>query len=104
LSYLTKYPFTRVKIDRSFVRNIAKGCPQEATAIVPSMIVMAHNLGFEVIAEGVETEDQSAFLRAKRCDEVQGYLYGVPLPEEDFEVFLRNYNARSNSGRAKAAS
>ncbi len=95
LSYLTKYPLTRVKIDRSFVRNIASRSPQQATAIVRSMIVMAHNLGLDVIAEGVETQDQAAFLRAKRCDEVQGYLYSAPLCEQDFEAFARRDGSKS---------
>lgn len=94
LSYLTKYPLTRVKIDRSFVQSITKRCPQQATAVVRSMIVMAHNLGFDVVAEGVETPDQAAFLHAKRCDEVQGYLYSKPLPAEDFESFLIGYSPR----------
>jgi diguanylate cyclase (GGDEF)-like protein/PAS domain S-box-containing protein len=94
LSYLTKYPLTRIKIDRSFVRNIAKKCPQQATAIVRSMIVMAHNLGFEVIAEGVETADQAAFLQTKRCDEAQGYLYAPPLSEKEFDDFLRNHSKK----------
>jgi diguanylate cyclase (GGDEF)-like protein/PAS domain S-box-containing protein len=104
LSYLTKYPLTRVKIDRSFVRNISKRCPQEATAIVRSMIVMAHNLGFDVIAEGVETSDQEAFLQSKHCDEVQGYLYAKPLPAEDFEMFLRDYSLPLQKRRLKTVS
>jgi diguanylate cyclase (GGDEF)-like protein/PAS domain S-box-containing protein len=94
LSYLTKYPLTRVKIDRSFVRSIAKKCPQEATAIVRSMIVMAHNLGFEVIAEGVETSYQAKFLQSKRCDEVQGYLYAAPLAADEFKTFVLDYAKR----------
>jgi diguanylate cyclase (GGDEF)-like protein/PAS domain S-box-containing protein len=93
LSDLTKYPLTRVKIDRGFVRNIAKKCPQQATAIVRSMIVMAHNLGFEVTAEGVETLDQAAFLKSKRCEEAQGYLYATPLPSHEFESFVRSYGS-----------
>jgi diguanylate cyclase (GGDEF)-like protein/PAS domain S-box-containing protein len=103
LSYLTKYPLTRVKIDRSFVQNIAKRCPQQATAVVRSMIVMAHNLGFDVIAEGVETPDQASFLQAKRCDEVQGYLYAKPLPADEFERFLRGYDSRRKSNMAAAS-
>ncbi len=57
LSYLTRYPLTCLKIDQSFVRKIADGFTSEDTAIVRSIIVMAHNLGFEVVAEGVETGD-----------------------------------------------
>ena len=58
------------------------------------MIVMAHNLGFDVVAEGVETPDQAAFLPPKRCDEVQGYLYSRPLPAEDLKSFLIGYSPR----------
>ena len=54
------------------------------------MIVMAHNLGLEVIAEGVETPAQAAFLRAAQCEEVQGFLYAKPLPGVEFEEFLRS--------------
>lgn len=99
LSYLTRYPLTRVKIDQSFIRNIAHKCPQEATAIVRSIIIMAHNLGLGVTAEGVETFDQAAFLRARRCDEVQGYLYAAPLPADQFEAFVESYRAAGHRRR-----
>ena len=89
LSYLARYPLTRLKIDQSFVRKIAGAFTPADTAIVRSIIVMAHNLGLEVIAEGVETVTQAAFLRAERCEEFQGYLYARPLPAAAFEAFLR---------------
>ncbi len=88
LSYLTRYPLTRIKIDQSFVRKIGKESAPEDSAIVRSLIVMAHNLGLGIIAEGVETEDQAAFLRDNHCDEVQGFLYAKALPAEVFEEFL----------------
>jgi EAL domain-containing protein (putative c-di-GMP-specific phosphodiesterase class I) len=62
----------------------------ENSAIVRSLIVMAHNLGLEVIAEGVETEAQAAFLRSERCEQAQGYLYAKPLPVGDFEDYVRS--------------
>lgn len=89
LSYLARYPLTRIKIDQSFVRNIAEGSRPEDTAIVRSIIVMAHNLGLAVIAEGVETAAQEAFLRAEKCEELQGYFFARPLSMEKFAEFLR---------------
>jgi diguanylate cyclase (GGDEF)-like protein len=88
LSYLTRCPLTRLKIDQSFVRKITDKSPPEETAIVRSIIVMAHNLGLEVIAEGVETAAQADFLRAEKCEELQGYLFARPLPASDVEGYL----------------
>jgi diguanylate cyclase (GGDEF)-like protein/PAS domain S-box-containing protein len=93
LSYLARYPLTRIKIDQSFVRKIAAGSKPEDTAIVRSIIVMAHNLGLGVIAEGVETAAQAAFLRAEKCDELQGYFYAKPLAASSLEAFLRSNRA-----------
>jgi diguanylate cyclase (GGDEF)-like protein/PAS domain S-box-containing protein len=87
LSYLTRFPLSRIKIDRSFVRNITDNA--EHAAIVRSLIAMAHNLGLEVIAEGVETEAQAAFLLKEKCEEAQGFLYAKPLPAGEFEDYLR---------------
>lgn len=91
LSYLTRYPLSRIKIDQSFVRKISDSHSAEDTAIVRSIIVMAHNLGLEVTAEGVETPAQAAFLQAQGCEEVQGFLYARPLPIAEFERFLRSH-------------
>jgi diguanylate cyclase (GGDEF)-like protein/PAS domain S-box-containing protein len=90
LSYLTRYPLTRIKIDRSFVQKIGSQSAGEDTAIVRSIIVMGRNLGLEVIAEGVETAAQAAFLKAEGCHELQGFLFGKPLPADAFEDFLRS--------------
>jgi diguanylate cyclase (GGDEF)-like protein/PAS domain S-box-containing protein len=87
LSYLTRFPLSRIKIDRSFVRKIPDDA--DAAAIVRSLIVMAHNLGLGVIAEGVETEAQAAFLLAEGCEEAQGFLYCEPVSAVDFERHLR---------------
>ena len=95
LSYLTRYPLTRIKIDRSFVHKIEDKATPENTAIVRSIIVMAHNLGLAVIAEGVETRDQAVFLQRAKCEEVQGYLYARPLAPEDFRSFLHANRMRS---------
>ncbi len=90
LSYLTRYPLTRIKIDRSFIQKINTQSVGEETAIVRSIIVMGRNLGLEVIAEGVETTAQAEFLRAEGCHELQGFLYSKPLPADAFEHYLRS--------------
>jgi diguanylate cyclase (GGDEF)-like protein/PAS domain S-box-containing protein len=87
LNYLTRFPVSRIKIDRSFVGRITDNA--EDSAIVRSLIAMAHNLELEVIAEGVETAAQAAFLLNERCQEAQGFLYSIPLPAEEFEAYLR---------------
>ena len=88
LSYLTRYPLTRIKIDRSFVAKIIDQSEGTDTAIVRGILIMAHNLGLEVAAEGVETQCQAEYLRAKKCEEAQGYLYGKPMPLKEFEELL----------------
>jgi diguanylate cyclase (GGDEF)-like protein len=87
LSYLRLFPIDVVKIDRSFVRDLTLD-PDDA-AIATSIIAMAHSLKLEVIAEGVETEEQLAFLQRERCDQMQGYLFSKPVPSEEFETMLR---------------
>lgn len=86
LSYLRQYPFDRVKIDRSFVAEIETN-PDDAR-LVAAIIAMAHRLGLQVVAEGVETLAQARFLRQRGCDELQGFLFGKPVPHEEFVRFL----------------
>jgi len=87
LSYLKRFPIHTLKIDRSFTTGI----PHDASdcAIASTIISIGRQLGHRVIAEGVETPDQLAFLRDSGCDEVQGYLYAKPLPAAGFEQGLR---------------
>jgi len=87
LSYLTRLPLTALKIDRSFVRDSASST--QAASIVRSVIDMAHNLNFTVIAEGVETPEQVAFLRRHGCDLGQGYLFDPPMTAADLALRLR---------------
>ena len=86
LSYLTLFPVTHIKIDRSFVARVADSARD--AAIVRSLIAMAHSMELDVIAEGVETEAQAAFLKDQDCEEAQGYLYSKPLPAPEFEKYL----------------
>jgi len=88
--YLTPFPIDRLKIDRSFISGIANN-PNDA-AIVMAIIVMAHCLGFEVIAEGVETDEQLSFLKMHGCNDVQGYLLGYPVPADEFTKLLTDYH------------
>ena len=82
LTYVKHFPVDRLKIDQSFVRDLGSN-PHDA-AIVRAIISLGHSLELEVIAEGVESEEQLAILRAEGCDEVQGYFLGKPMPSADF--------------------
>lgn len=88
LSYLMRYPLTRLKLDRSFVRNLSDTAAAEDTAIVRSIVGMAHNLRLAVVAEGVETQEQADFLRRRACEEAQGFLFARPMPAAAFEILL----------------
>ena len=78
LSTLRAFPFDRLKVDRSFVKDLA--CSQEASAIVHAVIGLAHGLALPVIAEGVESSQQLDILKKAGCAEIQGYLVGKPQP------------------------
>ncbi len=84
LSYLSKFPITHLKIDQAFVQELNPS----NRAIVKTIISLAKNLNLNVIAEGVETEEQAQFLETLHCDEVQGYFYSKPLPKGQIETLL----------------
>jgi diguanylate cyclase (GGDEF)-like protein/PAS domain S-box-containing protein len=98
LQYLKRLPLDQIKIDQSFVRDIVTD-PNDA-AIVQTIIAMTEILGFDVIAEGVETEAQREFLDLRNCPAFQGYLFGKPVPLAQFETALRD---RSDSSRHSSA-
>ena len=84
LSYLKMLPVQQLKIDRSFVTGI--GCNPEDEAIIKSVMALARSLDFEVVAEGVETSEQAAFLNAEGCHQLQGWLHGRALAPADFRA------------------
>jgi diguanylate cyclase (GGDEF)-like protein len=87
LSYLKRFPIHKLKIDQSFIRDISDD-PDNA-AIVKAIIALSHSLRLQVVAEGVEHDDELRFLRSLGNDEYQGFLHSRPMPAHDFEVYLR---------------
>jgi EAL domain-containing protein (putative c-di-GMP-specific phosphodiesterase class I) len=90
LSYLKRFPIHTLKIDQSFVKDIA--IDGDDASIVGAMIGMGKNLKQRVIAEGIETEEELAFLGGLNCEEGQGFLFGHPLPADDFTRLLLDAN------------
>ena len=88
LSYLHRFPVDTLKIDRSFINCI--GQPEENLEIIQSIIHLAHNLGMNVVAEGIETEEQLIYLQKLNCDFGQGYLFNRPLTAQETENLLRD--------------
>jgi diguanylate cyclase (GGDEF)-like protein/PAS domain S-box-containing protein len=86
LAYLQKFPFDKLKIDRAFIAGVDRNIP--SASIVRAVIGMARSLGMPVVAEGVETEGERAFLANEACDQIQGYLVGKPAPIESFAGIL----------------
>ncbi len=95
LSYLKRYPIDTIKIDQSFVRHITTEADDAAIAI--AIIAMANSLKLTVVAEGVETEEQKAFLVQQGCDAIQGYLLSRPLPADEITAWLRAHDARGGN-------
>lgn len=91
LALLRRVPVEALKIDRQFVQAMVED--RDAAAIVQAVVALAHALGLTVIAEGVETREQWLFLRAYRCDRIQGYRLARPLPEADVPAFMAAHRA-----------
>jgi diguanylate cyclase (GGDEF)-like protein len=89
LSYLKKFPIDELKIDRSFLTNVPE--INEDNSIVKAIIAMAHSLGLEVVAEGVEKAEQLEFLRQLNCDIIQGFIYSKPLNKKQFAEYLASH-------------
>ncbi len=93
LGYLRQFPVHTLKVDQSFVKNLPQN--KDDAAITAAIIAMGHNLNLEVIAEGVETKSELAFLQAHHCDGVQGFYLSKPLPAEELEAFLKRGTYKS---------
>jgi diguanylate cyclase (GGDEF)-like protein/PAS domain S-box-containing protein len=97
LSHLKRFPISSVKIDRSFIRDIVMD-PDDAE-IIKAIISMAHGMGLSVVAEGVESQAQLAFLGNLQCDEYQGFLFSPPVSQDEAGHLLRDNNASEHSKR-----
>jgi EAL domain-containing protein (putative c-di-GMP-specific phosphodiesterase class I) len=91
LSYLHIFPIDLLKLDRSFVQEIGQSA--DGTVICDATIGLAHNLGLQIVAEGVETEQQRDYLIGKGCDLIQGYLFSRPVPAGEVTAFIRQRNS-----------
>ncbi len=91
LSYLRSFPFDKIKIDQSFVRDLASSA--DAAAIIRAITALGASLGIRTTAEGVETEQQLTQLRAEGCSELQGYLFSRPIPPEHVPALIARINA-----------
>lgn len=96
LAHLTRLPFDVFKIDRTFTAGI--GVDESAMVIVQTILAMARSLGYETVAEGVETVEQLEFITSHGCRQAQGYLFGKPMPSAEFELWV----ARNNTGALKS--
>jgi diguanylate cyclase (GGDEF)-like protein len=91
LAYLHRLPLDKIKVDRSFVRQITR--PGGTLPVVHTITVLAHHRGLQVVAEGVETEEEFELVHAARCDLVQGFYVGMPLAEEEITALLADQKA-----------
>jgi len=88
LSYLKRFPLQILKIDRSFIHDLEEN--RNSRALVEAIIAMGHSLKLEIVAEGVETEEQLSFLRSRNIKMIQGYFFSPPVPAEEFRALLQD--------------
>jgi len=91
LAYLKKLPISELKIDRSFIQDIPFN--EDDMAITTAILALAKSLSLDVVAEGVEHEEQAAFLIQQGCEIAQGFLYSKPIPAVEFALFLQQFGA-----------
>jgi len=96
LAYLSRFPIDTLKIDRSFVADVAKS--SEAAALIHTLVQLGKNLGLETLAEGIEDLDQMQFLRDEQCDSGQGYLFARPLGVDQLPEFLNRWHPGALEG------
>jgi diguanylate cyclase (GGDEF)-like protein len=97
LSYLWKFPFDKLKIDRSFMKALNKA-DSGADNILRTIVMLGHTLNMTVTAEGVETPSQAEFMQELKCDEIQGFLYGRPIPDTELAALILKVFKAKNSG------
>jgi diguanylate cyclase (GGDEF)-like protein len=96
LSYLWRFPFDKIKIDRSFMQS-SDGASHDAVTVVKAIIALAHQLRVKVVAEGVETATQLAFIESAGCDEAQGFVFGRPVPGSELPaLILQDFSVSSS--------
>ena len=95
LAFLTEFSLNTIKIDKIFIENLT--ISSTAEAIIKAIIAMAHSLNMEVIAEGVETEEQLVFLQSQKCDKIQGYFFSRPVPEDEFMKLLEQEKSNAHN-------
>ena len=94
LGYLHRFPFDKLKIDRSFISDL--GDREQAAAIVKTIIALGQSLGMIINAEGVETLEQLTFLSIEGCDQVQGYYFGRPTPAAEIKRLLEEWQVSAS--------
>ena len=99
LTYLQAFPFDKIKIDRAFVMNLGRNT--QSAAIIRAMIGLGHGLNISIVAEGVETQEQLAFLADEACDQVQGYFLGKPAPIENYAEWIGRPKSVSGTNVSK---